>query len=86
MKTAIAVPVTSGQHHHDHQFYKYEAVPSIEHAENYRETRPILDADEETLGILQRHLKTFRTKNRQRLVVMSLSVTGILLFLYWAIA
>jgi hypothetical protein len=82
MKSALATTVTTRGHH---QAHKYAAIPSIGHAENYRETRSVLDVDE-TLGILERHLKTFQTKNRRRLIIMSLGVIGILLFLYWAIA
>jgi len=83
MKSALAAAVTTRGHQ---QAHKYAAIPSIEHAENYREARSVLDVDEETLGILERHLKTFQSKNRRRLVIMSLGVIGILLFLYWAIA
>jgi hypothetical protein len=84
MKSALAANITTGGRHHD--AHKYEAIPAIEHAENHRETRSVLDVDEETLGILNRHLKTFQTKNRRRLVIMTFGVIGTLLFLYWAIA
>ncbi|TVY80344.1 3-phytase A [Lachnellula suecica] len=81
MKSALAATVTTaGQHAH-----KYEAVPSFAHAENHRENRSVLDVDEETLGILDRHLKTFQTQNRRRVYIMGFGVVGTLLFLYWAI-
>ena len=83
MKSTLATAVTTKS---QHQAHKYVAVPSIEHAENYRETRSVLDVAEETLGILEHHPKTFHSRNRRRLVNMSLGVIGILLFLYWAIA
>ena len=86
MKSALAATVTTGSHYHVRQAHKYEAILSIEHAEDHRETRSALDVDEETLGILERHLKSFQTKNRRRLVIMSLGAIGILIFLYWAIA
>ncbi|TVY90353.1 3-phytase A [Lachnellula willkommii] len=84
MKSALAETVATGRHQQGLMAHKYEAIPSTKHVENYRETRSALDVDEETLGILERHLKKFQSQNRRRQVIMSVGVIGILLFLYGA--
>ncbi|KAF4630563.1 hypothetical protein G7Y89_g7577 [Cudoniella acicularis] len=45
-------------------------------------TLPAFDVHEVTQRILDRHLKTFQSSKRRQLVIMSLTVIGVLLFLY----
>ena len=54
--------------------------------EDSPESQPsAFDVHEATARILNQHLKTFQSSKRRQLIIMSSSVLGAFLFLYWVI-
>lgn len=49
------------------------------------ETLPTFDVHEATQRILDRHLESFKSSKKRQLIMMSGTVIGALVFLYWVI-
>jgi hypothetical protein len=68
----------------DDRAHKYEAIPTADRERQDR--RSLTEVDVETQAVLEEHLRSFRKRNKRKLVIIIIGAIGLIVFFYLAVA